>query len=75
MNHFTLILKLKNHPILVSVLHICLICLLSFTGIAQNKTSDFKVIAFYTGREDQAHISFLHESLVPGNGFSQSLYL
>jgi len=62
MNHFTLILKLKNHPILVSVLHICLICLLSFTGIAQNKTSDFKVIAFYTGREDQAHISFLHEA-------------
>ena len=62
MNHFTAILKLKNRPILVSVMNICLVCLLSFTGIAQNKTSVFKVIAFYTGREDQAHISFMHEA-------------
>ena len=35
----------------------------SFTnGIAQNITPVFKVIAFYTAREDAAHISFVHEA-------------
>ncbi|MDQ6469531.1 ThuA domain-containing protein [Flavobacterium sp. LHD-80] len=38
--------------------------LVCFTGIAQNKKakSKFKVIAFYTGKNDQAHISFVHEA-------------
>ena len=32
------------------------------TGIAQNKTPGFKVVAFFTGRNDQAHISFVREA-------------
>jgi hypothetical protein len=30
--------------------------------MAQTKPADFRVIAFYTCREDQAHISFVHEA-------------
>ncbi|MEX6686449.1 ThuA domain-containing protein [Danxiaibacter flavus] len=37
----------------------CLICLTTFESFAQTK---FKVIAFYTARNDQAHISFVHEA-------------
>lgn len=33
-----------------------------FTAAAQHNNSRFNVIAFYTGREDLAHISFLHEA-------------
>jgi hypothetical protein len=38
-----------------------------FTGLlqaadAQNKKPKFKVIAFYTGKNDQAHISYMHEA-------------
>ncbi|SHL19998.1 ThuA domain-containing protein [Flavobacterium chilense] len=35
-----------------------------FSGFAQNKkaNSKFKVIAFYTAKNDQAHISFVHEA-------------
>jgi len=32
------------------------------TAIAQNNKKHFNVIAFYTGRNDQAHISFMHEA-------------
>jgi hypothetical protein len=40
---------------------LCLVCCL---GFSQNKkgNSKFKVIAFYTGKNDQAHISFVHEA-------------
>ncbi|MDP9040751.1 MAG: ThuA domain-containing protein, partial [Bacteroidota bacterium] len=31
-------------------------------GISQKNDQSFKVIAFYTAREDQAHISFVHEA-------------
>jgi hypothetical protein len=38
-----------------------LVCILGFSQ--QNKNnSTFKVIAFYTGKNDQAHISFVHEA-------------
>jgi len=34
-----------------------------FTGLkAQMDTAKFKVIAFYTGRDDKAHVSFVHEA-------------
>jgi uncharacterized protein len=36
-------------------------CLVSFTK-AQSNTASFKVIAFYTAKEDAAHISFVHEA-------------
>ncbi|MEO5892079.1 MAG: ThuA domain-containing protein [Ferruginibacter sp.] len=48
-------------------LAIVLICLpgLFYTSNAQgNGSSKFKVIAFFTGREDQAHISFVQEANV-----------
>jgi hypothetical protein len=35
----------------------------SLSGLkAQNPTPKFKVIAFYTGRDDKAHVSFVHEA-------------
>ncbi|WP_241686567.1 hypothetical protein [Flavobacterium sp. YO12] len=35
-----------------------------FTGFSQQKKEKpkFKVIAFYTAKNDQAHISFIHEA-------------
>ena len=38
------------------------ICLSFSTTLAQKQPSSFNVIAFYTAREDQAHISFVHEA-------------
>ncbi len=35
---------------------------IAFTSCAQNKKPLFKVIAFYTAKNDQAHISFVHEA-------------
>jgi len=32
------------------------------SGYSQNKKPNFKVIAFYTAKNDQAHISFVHEA-------------
>lgn len=37
-------------------------CFHSTEGVCQNNDQSFKVIAFYTAREDQAHISFVHEA-------------
>jgi uncharacterized protein len=49
--------------ILLAVLYS--ICLTEFTpakSVAQKVKDEFHVIAFYTGREDLAHISFVHEA-------------
>jgi uncharacterized protein len=40
----------------------CLLCCCFQLVNAQNKNPKFKVIAFYTAREDKAHISFVHEA-------------
>jgi hypothetical protein len=43
----------------------CHACALCKRQSAQKKSAaqpKFKVIAFYTGKEDQAHISFMHEA-------------
>ena len=40
---------------------ILLLCLICSTN-AQYNTPQFKVIAFYTAKEDQAHISYVHEA-------------
>jgi len=40
----------------------CAICLAFVISKAQTPASEFKVIAFYTGKHDQAHISFVHEA-------------
>ncbi len=39
-----------------------IICMLVLNANAQQSSSGFKVIAFYTARNDQAHISFVHEA-------------
>src|ERR1700679_805901 len=46
-------------------LQVIVICLMSFwlnTLKAQTDTPKFKVIAFYTARDDKAHVSFVHEA-------------
>jgi uncharacterized protein len=39
-----------------------LFIILVFTNYSQNNKPRFKVIAFYTAKSDQAHISFVHEA-------------
>jgi len=47
-----------------------LVCIFALFGLlmarqtahAQTDTPKFKVIAFYTARDDKAHISFVHEA-------------
>lgn len=58
MNIFNQKIKLAGKFILLALFFAC------FTSIAQHKKekSKFKVIAFYTGKNDQAHISFVHEA-------------
>jgi hypothetical protein len=51
---------LNHHRFRISIPWLCLLFFLCIAGRAQTKP--FKVIAFYTGREDTAHISFLHEA-------------
>src|SRR6201996_1344441 len=42
---------------------VCLfLCIAISDSIAQTNKKHFNVIAFYTGRNDQAHISFMHEA-------------
>jgi len=52
-------LKVKtiSYPLLFIILFFCFI-----TGRSQNRSPAFKVIAFYTERNDQAHISFVQEA-------------
>lgn len=41
----------------------CFICFASsFQGNAQRKATNFNVIAFFTGKQDLAHVSFVHEA-------------
>lgn len=47
---------------ILSVIIVSLACIYSSDTIAQTKPAKFKVIAFYTAKNDEAHISFVHES-------------
>jgi uncharacterized protein len=40
----------------------CLLCHCFANAMAQTNNAAFKVIAFFTGKEDQAHISYVHEA-------------
>jgi uncharacterized protein len=51
--------KLKQTGILIIIL-LC-VCRLSY-GIEKNKAPEFKAVAFYTAKNDAAHISFVHEA-------------
>jgi hypothetical protein len=54
---------MKFHSKITWVLFAFIVCLLCYTtSIAYAAPSKFKVIAFYTGKEDLAHISFVHEA-------------
>ena len=53
---------MKTQRVFITVMGICLICFYSLTIMAQAKTHEFRVIAFFTGRADLAHISFVHEA-------------
>ncbi len=41
---------------------ICLSCLCAFGSFAQTNPPRFKVVGFYTGKSDKAHISFVREA-------------
>lgn len=47
------------------LLSVCFLC----SGMVPKKSPQFKVIAFYTAKNDQAHISFVHEA---NNWFSKT---
>ena len=48
--------------LLLSALYICCFFNTAFYSYAQRVKPGFKVIAFYTGKNDKAHISFVHEA-------------
>ena len=53
--------KLRKYQKILVV--ICLFCSLLYAGYAQaDKNARFHVVAFYTAKEDLAHISFVHEA-------------
>jgi len=54
---FLPLLRMMAAPLLT-----CLVCLFVAAAQAQSSPPRFKVVAFYTGKEDQAHISFVREA-------------
>jgi len=54
--------SLRIYKITVQIITVCITCFLQASVKAQSDTPKFKVIAFYTGRDDKAHISFMHEA-------------
>jgi hypothetical protein len=47
----------------IAAIALCLLLFFSFNNcVAQTNSPGFKVIAFFTARNDQAHISFVHEA-------------
>lgn len=57
MPSFKRIIRIAKHAILFSIYFT-----IDSKAWNQNNTSKFKVIAFYTAKSDQAHISFVHEA-------------
>lgn len=53
----------KRYKIKIHFILCCFLCFYFRTeSKVQNNSPEFKVIAFYTARNDQAHISFVHEA-------------
>jgi uncharacterized protein len=50
--------KVRFQTIAFFLLSVCLFC----SGIQPIRTTQFKAIAFYTAKNDKAHISFVHEA-------------
>ncbi len=67
---------MKSEKVFAILTTFCLINFVPARSCAQNDQSVFHVIAFYTGREDLAHISFVHEAnrwfpaMAPKNHFT-----
>ena len=53
---------MKPRQLCITVMYICLMYIHPTAVMSQNKNGGFHVIAFYTCREDLAHISFVHEA-------------
>jgi hypothetical protein len=54
-------MTIRISKLIVPVIVLCIVCLDFYPACAQ-KNKPFRVIAFYTGRNDKAHISFVHEA-------------
>ncbi len=54
--------SLRINKIAVQIITVCITCFWLTAAKAQSDNPKFKVIAFYTGRDDKAHISFMHEA-------------
>jgi hypothetical protein len=52
----------KTRRVLLQLVAACTLVFCFLTAIAQSNKKPFHVIAFYTARNDQAHISFVHEA-------------
>ncbi len=53
---------MKSRILLLAPFAVLLSCLFSVHSFAQKNKTSFRVIAFYTGKQDSAHISFVHEA-------------
>ncbi len=53
---------MKSRKLLITFVSLLIVCLHPCASIAQDNNQPIKVIAFYTAREDSAHISFVHEA-------------
>jgi hypothetical protein len=56
--------RIKNQTarFLLAVIPVLSFFLIPITGVTQSITREIHAVAFYTSREDQAHISFVHEA-------------
>jgi hypothetical protein len=52
----------KTNKILIKVIALYILCFCFSSGKAQNHQPKFSVIAFYTAKNDRAHISFVREA-------------
>jgi hypothetical protein len=57
--------KIGFQTIVFSFLFISLVC----SGIEKKVTPKFKAIAFYTAKNDKAHISFVHKAKLKDGHF------
>jgi hypothetical protein len=53
---------MKRRKLLFVLISFLVICLHPCSSIAQNNKQSINVIAFYTAKQDSAHISFVHEA-------------
>ncbi len=51
-----------HYKVSIISLLICVFCISGYENTAQSRSSAFNVIAFYTLRDDKAHITFVHEA-------------